>query len=1218
MGRKPLSYVDAVKLLGGESRVVAALSKLAGTGLSVVSFGGSTAALSLFELKGEVERLGQYAVVAMRSRFVGLSRFKRSELLEAAHAVLVVSSFFTALDDLGEELNVALDSALLELTGTEQAALATGSRAGSGLGGLADMARAFIAPGAVPGLDAGLADQGHELLAFYTDLAGRIGLFAAGTAVWEEQDETTRNRWSAAVSNVLPLRALARYEEQLGRLAGDFPEFAFWAHRVGVHKILDELYAMRRANVELGTALHTLAGLMRSKASGADAGKVRCDLAACYRAELDKPIAGAAAASFMGEVTLPTLRQIYVNPSYRILPRVRALAGAEWVSELRWQAAPPGRDLWVLVLEHLISTDAARVPLVLLGQPGAGKSVFTQMLAAELDPHDYLVVRVELRAVPSDAGIQQQIEAALVGLTGRLMPWPELAADTGDAQPVIVLDGFDELLQASGVSHFDFLERVQAFQEREASLGRPVAVLVTSRTAVAGQVRYPDGTAVARLEEFSDDQVGRWLATWNQANTARPLPAKTALGQSELSRQPLLLFMLALFHSGGGALIPGISQAQLYQRLFTSFIEREVSKLGAQLSDQQRRHAIERELDLMSMVAFAMFNRGRQSVTEIDLVADLTALHAGGQPSPEPRGAVALTIAEQLAGRFFFRLFVQRDQALRAQQAMLSSYEFLHASFGEFLIGRWVVGELIRLVEHDRRTVGDLYRQPADDTLLHTLLSNAVLSTREQRVLEFIAELLTDMPATEIAGLRTLAATLLRGSFQPRLHDPYPQYQPVTHIAPAAYAAYSANLILLLLLIAEADTKTGEGPQRDGLPLSELYRLGPASAGPHEQRTRFLNMTRLWHAQLTASEWDSLLDVVCLQPTELPDATIATTFPELRITRWRPADHRLPVSARMLLPHAEQGPAPVQDSQIWIDAPVGRALREATLLGSPGYQGACIALLPYLHTLGTSRAARQLQLGDRAADMLALLITPMQDIPAEHLAALYARLLDRPFQLGLRQYRLLLDRLRDDMHRLPQAELTSLTITARHTAWTNITAYLDVLAHLYTTSDSGLLDPHVPRDLRLHRDLSDLSDPHVLRDLLVMLGLPSLHDLHDLPGLLDPRDLHGLLDLCDLPGLLDLLVLRDLLGLQDLDGLRDLLGLPPILGRSPLTEIALWAGLAQRGLPVGPPPTLPPSRQMERMNIIIPEFVSRTRQLAAEGGYPDPFSADPAAETSMP
>jgi hypothetical protein len=54
---------------------------------------------------------------------------------------------------------------------------------------------------------------------------------------------------------------------------------------------------------------------------------------------------------------------------------------------------------------------------------------------------------------------------------------------------MVMLDGFDELLQATGVSQSDYLEKVAEFQRREADQGRPVAALVTSRTAVADRAR---------------------------------------------------------------------------------------------------------------------------------------------------------------------------------------------------------------------------------------------------------------------------------------------------------------------------------------------------------------------------------------------------------------------------------------------------------------------------------------------------------------------------------------------------------------------------------------------------------------------------------------------------------------------------------------------------------------------------------------------------------
>jgi hypothetical protein len=1235
MRRKPLSYADAVVLLGGKSKLVTALSKVAGAGLTVASVGSDTA-LSLFDLKGEVERLGQDAAVTLRNKLMGLNRFDRSELLQAAHAVLVVSAFFAALDDLSDDLRAALNSASMELTGAEQAAIATGKGLAPGSAGLADLASELISPGAVPGLGAGWSNRGSDLKAYYADLTRRVQRFAACTAVWDGRDETTRSRWSGTIADELPRRALTRYEERLGQLAGEFPELAFWGHRVGVQTILDELYAARRDNAELGRTVQTLAGLMQSSFRGADASKVRSDLATRYSNQLDSPIAGAVASAIPDEVTLPPLQEVYVNPSYRMLPQTRALPDWEGVSEPSWQGLPRDDDLWALVLEHLISTDAAQVPLMLLGQPGAGKSVFTQMLAAELDPRDYLVVRVELRAVPFDAGVQKQIERALEDLTGRTLPWPELVDDAGDAQSVIILDGFDELLQASEVSHFDVLEKIQEFQEREASLGRPVAVLVTSRTAVANQVRYPDGTVVVRLEEFDNNQVGRWLAAWNRANPARPLPVETAVAQGELARQPLLLFLLALFYSSGGALAPGTSQAQLYYRLFTDFVERDVIKTGTQLSDQKRRQEVRRELDLLSMVAFAMFNRGHQTVNETDLVKDLEDLRVGEQRSPMPdRRSEALTIAERMAGRFFFRLFLQRDQAIRGQHTTLSTYEFLHASFGEFLVARWVVDELSRLTELARRAADDIYSQPTDDGLLRTLLSVAVLSVREQRVLEFIADLLTVPPETELALLRALVTTLFRDCLQSHRQDPYPQYHPVTQTVPARYAVYSANLILILLLIAEA-AETSQSSQNDGLALTVLYGGGsPAPAGPGEQLARFHATTRLWHAQLTASEWDGLLDVIRLDTIARTDPATTRAVPEFRISRWRHADRQRLLSGRTLLPSLRAAPDSAPDSWIWFADPAGRALRESAFLGSTGYQGACTALLPYLGVLGINSAVPELQLGDQAADMLAMLLAPGWDMPLAQRTNVYLRLAD--LRLGLRQARVLLNRLRDDRFLLPSHALARITATMEPLAWVNITAYLDILAQFHVTEDDGrhrLLFGYTRRQM----EPSDLLGPKHNLEMMGRFGsdeaLPGSDEA--LSGSRDQRDLNDLLSwysnssinpnhlvirsgegrgFWEPENLRELLILHDALGLK---GGRDLSKLIPPPGPISFTrpvnsvvEIVLWSAIAQRRLPVSAPGKLAVSEQVRNLRILVPSFVAQTRQLAAELGYPDPFPRNP-------
>src|SRR5262249_35736135 len=150
-----------------------------------------------------------------------------------------------------------------------------------------------------------------------------------------------------------------------------------------------------------------------------------------------------------------------------------------------------------------------------------GKSVLTQVLAARLPARDFLTVRVALRDVPADADLQSQIEYAIRDATGESLSWPALARTAGGAISVILLDGFDELLQATGIGQTDYLEQIARFQEREADQERPVMVVITTRIAVADRARTPPGGVVAiRLEPFTDQQVERWLTIWNGHNTA--------------------------------------------------------------------------------------------------------------------------------------------------------------------------------------------------------------------------------------------------------------------------------------------------------------------------------------------------------------------------------------------------------------------------------------------------------------------------------------------------------------------------------------------------------------------------------------------------------------------------------------------------------------------------------------------------------------------------
>src|SRR5262249_24470367 len=162
--------------------------------------------------------------------------------------------------------------------------------------------------------------------------------------------------------------------------------------------------------------------------------------------------------------------------------------------------------------------------------------------------------------------------------------WPSFVRSSPGALPVVVIDGFDELLQTTGVRQTDYLLRVPDFQRRERERGRPMAAVVTTRTSVADRARVPAGTILLRLEPFDrprrrtglDSGPGVTRAALGAAGTT-PLDADIVLAQFDLASHPLRLLMLALSDADGNALRRlglGLRQNELYEQLLLSFARR--------------------------------------------------------------------------------------------------------------------------------------------------------------------------------------------------------------------------------------------------------------------------------------------------------------------------------------------------------------------------------------------------------------------------------------------------------------------------------------------------------------------------------------------------------------------------------------------------------------------------------------------------------------------
>lgn len=886
MRARGLSFADAVALLGGDSPGVGRLGRLAGLGAGAVTV-ASLGTVDFFALRGEAVRWGNSAVRGWREKVRGLGRYDRTDRLVAAHTVIVVVAFFEALDEILAERGIDLAEA--RLTAAEQAALATGTPAALAYDEMIDVLIRRPAPFPTPRTPFGALDV--KLSDHYVRLTYRTSRFLGGLSGFETVEQRTIDR-------ALLDRSLRRYTESYLALAAEIPEFRLWTDMVDGQATRE---LVRQASDALQQSLH------------ADVDAVRAGLVRRYQAQLDKPILSSADAA--DDLVLPTLREGYLEPSGLV-----AAAGPDSLpaTERWWRSfGRPLPNVPDFVLASMTGPAATEGPMVILGQPGSGKSVLTRTLAARLATADFLPVRVELRNVRADSPVQTQIEEALHLLLGEKVSWPDLVRRAGTALPVVMMDGFDELLQATGQNWADYLEQLRDFQQREAELGRPLAVLVTSRTVVADRARFPHDTTVVRLNPFDDAQVGAWLGVWNSLNATnfaarglRPLSAEAVLAHRELVDQPLLLLLLALYDGRANQLqkhADGLGRVELYERLLADFFERQVDKFGSRMSDDQRAAEVAAEWRRLCAVAVAMLNRGRDVILEPELEADLRHLLGAEDWSPGPGGrqSLPLTAGQLLVGRFFF---IHESRASRDTGPAERSFEFLHATFGEFLAARQIVTALTELAED--RTL--LRRRPGatiDAGFFFALTSYATL-TRREPLWDFTQGMLARLDPAVRRRCRDLVVELLPEAGYPHPSWTLAGYEPERRTTAAREAAFSANLVCLAVLL-------GDGPvdvaALTGEPVVINWRrqalLWLSQLVPEDAR-------RLWLSLRV--EWDLRTDPtrLLIRVEDGADIGILTSLP------WRPEER----------PAATPAGPPPEDVRVPGESSTGHLLRKSAFM----------------------------------------------------------------------------------------------------------------------------------------------------------------------------------------------------------------------------------------------------------------------------------------------
>jgi hypothetical protein len=699
-------------------------------------------------------------------------------------------------------------------------------------------------------------------LEIYAEMSGRLlQVVSKRLTAQSRQDQARLN----TVAQQIPLVAERVYQAELTGLAIDFPQFFTWlvltdqnakdalirklgtdtqvrfelvgrTMDLGLRGLAEDMAQLRRAVAALPP--HQSAPGLGQVAEG----RVAEALHEIYARHIDRPVIDDLYQPERGpKLAYPSRAQCYVPQAYRLASKADTTTHLE--RDDAWTGRQVHDDLGPFLLRYLESAYATQGPLLILGHPGSGKSLLTQVLATRLAYPAYTTVRVELRDADPSADLQAQIEKQIRTDTGEDVSWAQFAR-TLPSPPVVILDGYDELLQATGSLHADYLDRVRRFQDREATLHRPVRVLVTSRITLIDKVTVPAGTTIVRLEEFDEQRASAWTGVWNACNAGyfaqsgvRPFTIPASPSILDLARQPLLLLMLAIYDAAGNELsiADDLDQTRLYHGLLSRFIGRELDKDREgfrQLAAGDQHAVVERELTRLGVAAVGMFNRQRLMIRREELDADLRYFQPE-QDTPAA-GARPLTQADLLLGSFFFIHESRSTSGAedRGEAAPTSTFEFLHKTVGEFLTADFLLGQVLAEAEAvarlaDRPPLPPLPPLPQTwfGCLIHTPLHTQpnVLQLLRQWAGHRLAEG-TRPGAERLAALDTVVVTQLRALLTgTALPAPAAQDQPGPYAqlpALGRLAIYSLNLVVLRYYLSDGPCVLDEadlGEQPAGL-----------------------------------------------------------------------------------------------------------------------------------------------------------------------------------------------------------------------------------------------------------------------------------------------------------------------------------------------------------------------------------------------------------------
>ncbi|MBD5504071.1 MAG: ATP-binding protein [Lachnospiraceae bacterium] len=613
----------------------------------------------------------------------------------------------------------------------------------------------------------------------YSSMANRFRDFVSGLSFQDIAKEKDIRALDEVVKK-LPSAAVKRFHDQYLTLCGKFNEFYIFMQlenerekelkRDARYKNILSIAMRSQVSSEAGLAnLETLIMDLPNQINEKKVQDIVDELIKTYKSSIDRPLIETK--DDEENLTYPLISKAFIPQAYKLLQ----YSGKERLEQPEiWENLDSKQDMMSFWAKYYLDPNSVESLLLILGEPGGGKSLLTKILCARMITPMNICIRIPLR----EHDVEEEIDSIVCKQITRdgdasdpIRTFKSFAEKFQGSPITLLFDGYDEVMQATGGVYRNLLTRILKFQERCQEQDRPVRVIVTSRETLIDKVDIPMKTTVMKLLEFDETQKDQWIRIWNEHNHttlaeagirdfALPEGSKSI---EELAGQPLLLLMLAIydanFESGTNALkqtndeTESMDRTKLYDELLRRFIRRELRK-GPKGQDcpyeeatpEEQDTMVDEEMKKLGIAALGMFAREKLSLKVGELEDDLKYMNAKATKY-DSQNKKMLKSAETVFGSFFF---IHDSRTENEEDEKEAAFEFLHKTFYEFLVADLILQYLIDaaddLIERKRnsRRGESLYwdaldRPDSRDNAYYAALNSSCLCI-EPEIIQMIAE----------------------------------------------------------------------------------------------------------------------------------------------------------------------------------------------------------------------------------------------------------------------------------------------------------------------------------------------------------------------------------------------------------------------------------------------------------------------------------------------